>query len=158
MNHLRLALIFILSCQLFACSSSSEPKDLPSILTYSIHALDDVNPNLEGKATPLAFQVFELEDDSKLLDVDYDSLIEDYEDALGTNYVDHSDYTLLPGQFKFIEPKAIDEDTRYIGVVAQYGNPDISQWKKVIKIKSTGREFHILILLKEQEVILNKVE
>ena len=65
---------------------------------------------------------------------------------------------MLPGQFKFIEPKAIDEDTRYIGVMAQYGDPEVSQWKKVIKIKSIGREYHLLILLKEQEVILDKVE
>lgn len=157
MNRLRLALMLIVLTQLFACSSS-KPKDLPTILTYSILALDEVNPNLEGKPSPLAFQVFELEDDSKLLAADYDSLIEDHEDALGTNYVDHSDYTMLPGQFKFIEPKAIDEDTRYIGVMAQYGDPEVSQWKKVIKIKSIGREYHLLILLKEQEVILDKVE
>jgi type VI secretion system protein VasD len=65
---------------------------------------------------------------------------------------------MLPGQFKFIEPFEVDEDTRYIGVMAHFGDPEVSQWKKVIKIKSIGREYHILILFKEQEVLLDKVE
>lgn len=117
-----------------------------------------MNQNPNGDSTPIEFQLFELEDDSKLLAADYDSLTADFEDALVSNYIDHSDFTMLPGQFKFIEPFEVDEDTRYIGVMAHFGDPEVSQWKKVIKIKSIGTEYHVLILFKEQEVILDKVE
>lgn len=148
MNILRLVLMISLLSQLTGCGSVWEgtkkvgqviwdpsipvgaPKDQPTRLTYSIVAQQDVNQNANGDATPIEFQLFELEEDSKLLAADYDSLVTDFEDALGSNYIDHSDFTLLPGQFKFIESFEVDEDTRYIGVMAHFGDPDVSQWKK----------------------------
>lgn len=176
MKTLRLVFVILLMGQLTGCGSVWEgtkkvgavmfdpsipvgaPKDLPTQLTYSIVAEEDVNQNPNGDPAPIEFQLFELEDDSKLLAADYDSLVSDFEDALGSNYIDHSDFTMLPGQFKFIEPFEVDEDTRYIGVIAHFGDPEVSQWKKVIKIKSIGREYHVLILFKDQEVLLDRVE
>lgn len=161
MTFLRLLSFFIVFSSLFSCSinnASIKAKDLPSTVSYSIIALEDVNPNLEGKASPLALQVFELKDNSKLFAADYDSLKNDHEVALGSNYIDHNDFTLLPEEFKFIETKDLNKDTRYIGVIANYGDLDVTQWKKVIKVKAVGREYHLLILLKAQEIILDKVE
>ena len=176
MNTLRLVFIILLMSQLTGCGSVWEgtkklgqviwepsipvgaPNDQPTQLTYSIVAQQDVNQNANGDATPIEFQLFELEEDSKLLAADYDSLVTDFEDALGSNYIEHSDFTLLPGQFKFIKTFAVDEDTRYIGVMAHFSDPDVSQWKKIIKINRLGAEYHLLVLFKAQEVILDKVE
>lgn len=158
MKTLGLSLVIILIGQLTGCSSVGKPKYLPTQLTYSIVAQKDVNQNTNGDATPIEFKLFELEDDSKLLATDYDSLVADVEKSLGSNYIEHSDFTMLPGQFKFIEPFDINKGTRYIGIMAHFSDPEVSQWKKVIKIKSVGRKYHILILFKEQEVFLDKVE
>lgn len=135
-----------------------EPADQLTELTYSMYATSDVNTNAAGDATPLELVVFQLEDDSKFLAADYDSLVTDHEKALGSNYVDHSDYTMMPEQFKFIETFEIEEDTKYIGILANYNDPEEAQWKKVVKIKPIGREYHLLMYFTEQEVILDKVE
>jgi len=176
MRIFRLSIFMILLGQLCACAALWDgakkvgqiiwdpstpvggPGDQPTTVTYSMVAQEGANPNSDGAATPVEFQVFQLEDDSKLLAADYDSLLKDFEKALGSNYLDHSDYTMLPGNFKYIEAFEVDADTQYIGVVAHYGNPEISQWKKVIKIKPIGHEYHLLIRFKTQEVILDKVE
>ncbi|KEA65270.1 Type VI secretion lipoprotein/VasD [Marinobacterium lacunae] len=132
--------------------------DRPSTLTYSMYAIDNVNLNAVGDATPLELVVYELEDDSRFLGADYDSLSADDEKALGSNYIDHSDYTLLPGQFKFVDRFTVSKDTRYIGLMARFSDPEASQWKKVVKIKPAGREYHLLMYFSEQDVVLDKVE
>lgn len=154
----RLIIVAMLGTQLLACSSISSiynPEIKPSTITYSMVASDTVNPNLSGEGTLIEIQVFELEDDSMFLNTDYDQLINDAKSALKSNYIDHSDYALLPGQFKYIDIKEVDENVRYIGVVARYADPDISQWKKVLKVKPSGQEYHLLMLFQENEVTLN---
>ncbi|WP_236744137.1 type VI secretion system lipoprotein TssJ [Marinobacter similis] len=83
----------------------------------------NVNPNESLAPTPIAFQVIEMRDSSLLMAGDFDSLLTNLEDSLGQNYVDHSDYSLVPGQFKFVEPFDISEDTRFVGVIASTPTP-----------------------------------
>ncbi|KUE81873.1 type VI secretion system lipoprotein TssJ [Aeromonas schubertii] len=132
--------------------------DQPSTLGLSLLAEPDVNPNESGEAAPIEFQVVVLAEDSKLLATDYDQVTEDIEKALGKNYLEHQDYTLLPGQFKYLPPVKLDEKTRYIGVIARYADPDSAEWRKVIKVKSKGRAYQILVHLRLDEVELKKEE
>ena len=87
---------------------------------------------------------------------DFDQLLGELEPSLGRNYVDHSDYTLVPGQFKFIDPFDIDEETRFIGVIAFYAYPNLSQWKKVVKVDPMGGRYHLLVNLRDREVHLRR--
>jgi type VI secretion lipoprotein, VC_A0113 family len=132
--------------------------DQPSTLGFSLLAERDVNPNESGEAAPIEFQVVLLAEDSKLLATDYDQVTGDVEKALGKNYLDHQDYTLLPGQFKYLPPIKLDEKTRYIGVIARYADPEHAQWRKVIKVKSMGQAYQILVHLRQSEVELQKEE
>ncbi|MCF3097682.1 type VI secretion system lipoprotein TssJ [Aeromonas australiensis] len=132
--------------------------DQPSTLGLSLLAEPDVNPNESGEAAPIEFQVVLLAEDSKLLATDYDQVTADVEKALGKNYLDHQDYTLLPGQFKYLPPVKLDEKTRYIGVIARYADPDSAEWRKVIKVKSKGAAYQILVHLRLDEVELQKEE
>ena len=130
----------------------------PSTLGFSLLAERDVNPNESGEAAPIEFQVVLLAEDSKLLATDYDQVTADVEKALGKNYLDHQEYTLLPGQYKYLPPIKLDEETRYIGVIARYADPDHAQWRKVIKVKSMGLAYQILVHLRQSEVELQKEE
>ncbi len=132
------------------------PEDRPSRVDLSMLAADDMNPNVEGEGTPLRFQILQLKDDSMLMSADHRQLQEDLEEALGTNYLAHDDFTLLPGQFKFYEPFEVEEDTRYIGIIAFYAEPNQAQWKKVVKIDAQGRDYHLLVQLMEREAALRK--
>lgn len=135
-----------------------EPEDLPSRVDLTMLAEPNVNPNEAMQPTPINFQIIEMEDSSMIMAADFDQLLTDLEDSLGNNYIDHADYTMLPGQFKFIEPFEIDSDTRYIGVIAFYAYPNQSQWKKVVKVDPIGGDFHILVNLRERDVIMQKAE
>ncbi|WP_336365601.1 type VI secretion system lipoprotein TssJ [Marinobacter sp. C2H3] len=130
------------------------PEDLPSRVDLTMVAEPDVNPNESLAPTPIAFQVIELTDSSLLMAGDFDQLLTDLEDSLGQNYVDHNDYSLAPGQFRFVEPFDLSEDTRYIGVIAFYAYPNLSQWKKVVKVDPIGGRYHLLVDLRSREVQL----
>ncbi|MBD3640774.1 MAG: type VI secretion system lipoprotein TssJ [Marinobacter sp.] len=132
------------------------PEDLPSRVDLTMLAEPGVNPNQSLAPTPIAFQVIELRDSSLLMAGDFDQLLTNLEDSLGQNYVGHSDYSLVPGQFRYVEPFEISEDTRYIGVIAFYAYPNLSQWKKVVKVDPIGGRYHLLVNLREREVQLRR--
>ncbi|CAH1043256.1 type VI secretion system lipoprotein TssJ [Halomonas sp. TD01] len=134
------------------------PEDRPTLVDLSMVAERNVNPNVDGDGTPLRFQVLQLKDDSMLMAADLTQLQQDLEESLGTNYLTHDDFTLLPGQWKFYEPFEIDEATRYIGIIAFYATPNEAEWKKIVKVKSRGEHYHLLVHLRDSEVELRKEE
>jgi len=131
-------------------------EDLPSRLDLTMLAEPEVNPNESLAPTPIAFQVIEMRDSSRLMAADFDQLLGELEASLGRNYIDHRDYPLVPGQFRFIEPFAIENETRFIGVIAFYAYPNLSQWKKVVKVDPRGGEYHLLVNLRAREVQLRR--
>lgn len=152
-------LLMLVSFQLVGCSAtSSEEEEKPTTISFSIVASNNINPNSFGESSPLEFQIYELEDDSMLISADYDQVTADDKATLKSNFVDRYDYVLTPGQFKFVDTFDIDSDTNYIGIVAHFSEPNLSEWKQVIKVKSKGREYHMLIYLRDFDVLLDKVE
>ncbi|GED22709.1 type VI secretion system lipoprotein TssJ [Halomonas halmophila] len=131
-------------------------EDRPSKVDLSMLATENVNPYLGGQGTPLRFQILQLKDDSMLMAAARRQLYTDLEEALGTNYLAHDDFTLLPGQFKFYEPFELKENTRYIGIIAFYAAPNRAQWKKVVPVDDTGRDYHLLVHLLAHEAKLRK--
>ncbi|OLQ84318.1 type VI secretion system-associated lipoprotein [Vibrio ponticus] len=157
--------IWVVSCALVltACASKpevvEEPKgDRQTTVTFSLVSDDNVNPNLLGDAAPLEIQVFELEDDSMFMSADYDQLKKDQKSTLRSNYVTSYDYVLTPGQFKFVDAFEVSEETNYIGVMAHFSDPEISDWKKAVKVLNKNRQYHLLMKFSEYQVQLDKVE
>lgn len=105
-------------------------------------------------ATPIAFRVLRLKDDSKLENVDPQVLRKEPEKALGNTLLAADDYTLAPGQFKFIEFAAVDEKTRYIAVVADFHDPNAERWHDVFRIEPRGRKYPLMVMLQDTRVAI----
>lgn len=101
-------------------------------------------PTPEDIATPIAFKVVQLKDDSLLQNANLEALTNDLQQALGSTFIDADDYVLLPGQFKFIDYQAIDEKTRYLAVIARYHEASGTQWKQILRIDPKGRQYALL--------------
>jgi len=144
-----------------ACSSAPKddnPADGQTTVTFSMVTDDGVNPNIWGEASPIEVQVFELEDDSMFMSADYDTIKADYKAVLRSNFIKNYDYTLMPGKFKFVNAIKISPDTHYIGVLAHFSEPELSDWKKVVKVINKGRQYHLLMFFKDYDVKLERVE
>lgn len=103
---------------------------------------------------PISFKILMLRDDSLLLSADQESLTNDLEKTLGKNYIDHDDYVLTPGEFKFINFTSIDTETRYIGVIADYRDGTQATWKVAFKVDPTGSKYPLHVHLKRNEVVI----
>lgn len=118
----------------------------PSTIRFSLLADADINPNFSGDATPLQVTVVYLREDSKLLNLALDELTDvDIETVLGKNYLDHQDYTLIPGQFKTLEEIKLYKENQYVAVIGYYAADAESEWKRIIPAKGKGEEYKFLI-------------
>ena len=131
-------------------------------ISLSIVADSNVNSRVSFKSrkenevpgTPISIKVIELKDDSLLLSADQESLNQDLKSALGQTYLNHSDFVLTPGQFKFIDFEKVNEKTRFIGVIADYRDVNRSSWKKIIKLHPSNKKQSFFLQLTMQEAIL----
>ena len=112
------------------------------------------NPALQHIATPIAFKVLQLTDDSLLINASPQALAEDLKKTLGSTYIRADDYLLQPGQFKFVDLRPLDEDTRFIAVIANYHNDEVSQWKQHLRVEPRGRQYAVLVQLDSAQVSL----
>ena len=111
-------------------------------------------PALAHVATPIAFKVLQLTDDSLLVNASPQALADDLKKTLGSSYIRADDYLLQPGQFKFIDLRALDEDTRFIAVIANYHSTDVGQWKQRLRVEPKGRQYAVLVQLDAEQVSL----
>jgi type VI secretion system VasD/TssJ family lipoprotein len=112
------------------------------------------NPALQHVATPIAFKVLQLTDDSLLVNASPQAMAEDLKKTLGSTYIRADDYLLNPGQFKFIDLRALDGDTRFIAVIANYHSTDVGQWKQRLRVEPKGRQYAVLVQLDATQVSL----
>ncbi|WP_199100894.1 type VI secretion system lipoprotein TssJ [Dyella sp. ASV21] len=121
--------------------------DGPSGLTSTQDA-----PVGKNVATPISFKILQLKDDSVFLNADQDLLRKDLKKALGSTYVDDDDYVLQPGQFKYVESKKIDKNTRYVAVLANFHDQSNATWKRALRIEAGGFQYSLLVIFNNIEV------
>ncbi|WP_339532960.1 type VI secretion system lipoprotein TssJ [Pseudomonas mucidolens] len=112
------------------------------------------NSTLQHIATPIAFKVMQLSDDSLLANASPQAMAEDLQKTLGSTFIRADDYLLNPGQFKFVDLRALDEDTRFIAVIANYHSADVTQWKQRLRVEPKGRQYAVLVQLEASQVSL----
>jgi type VI secretion system protein VasD len=100
----------------------------PVTLQVTLIASDDVNPDLRGRASPLAVRIVELRSRSAFDAADFFSLYEREQQTLGTELLAKEQYILRPGDTQGYTRKAQSE-ARFLGVVAAYGDLVGSTWR-----------------------------
>lgn len=112
------------------------------------------SPSLQHVATPIAFKVLQLSDDSLLVNASPQAIADDLKKTLGSTYIRADDYLLQPGQFKFVDLQPLDEATRFIAVIASYHSADVTQWKQRLRVEPKGRQYAVLVQLDASQVSL----
>ncbi|MEN4917678.1 type VI secretion system lipoprotein TssJ [Achromobacter spanius] len=105
-------------------------------------------------ATPVAFKVLQLKDDSLLLNADPLLLAKDLKKTLGTTFVAQDDYVLVPGQFKYIDFARIQSDTKYVAIVADFHEQNGAVWKQAFRLEPRGRKYALLLTLRGNRVAI----
>ncbi len=130
-----------------------ETSDKPSIVKLHLYATSNVNPNLNGMASPVQVVVYQLKSAHIFLSSDYYTLMEDPKGSLKTTYISHEEYEINPDTWLPMQELKIEKDTMNIAVVGMYSDINFTQWRAAIPIKSaTGETYDFLIVAEKDKI------
>ena len=121
---------------LTACSNVSWLRS-PTSIDAQILASFEINPDANGRPSPLVVRIYELKSISAFNDADFFKLYDEEVATLGGDLLSREEFELTPGQSREIIHKA-NEQARFFAVVAAYRNIDQASWRasKALKLNS----------------------
>lgn len=126
----------VLSLSLSSCGFFSD--EVPPKLTLKIHAQKNINPNVNGEASPLELRVYQLSDNDAFNQASFLQLYDDDQGALKSGLVSTRHLpSILPGEYR-VKAFPISLETRYIAVVGSFANYREAKSKAIYKIKQLG--------------------
>lgn len=140
---LSLSLLGLLS----ACAGGPPKREA---LDMQITASADVNPDMQGRPSPVILHIMELNSTEQFNRLDYMGLTQPSGAALGTELLGKNRLVLQPGESKQ-QPMELNPMTTAIGLVAGYRDIDNASWRKVIPI-TQGDTKGIVITLEQTQI------
>lgn len=113
------------------CSSTA--KQVPVPYAVELRVANDVNPDANGRASPIQVTIFELRSSSQFESRDFFTLLGDPQAALGQELLDTEQVILKPGQTQVVRRPG-NIQARAIGVVAGYRDLEGSTWRRTVNL------------------------
>lgn len=107
----------------------------------TLKAAGDVNPDIDGRASPVAVKVYELSSRATFDTLDFDQSWNNATVVLSDQLLSSVDYVLLPKQSKE-HNVVLRPNTRFIAIVAAYRDIDRAKWKVVYAVNSNWFHHH----------------
>jgi len=137
---------------LIGCARDNRPD--PSPVSLQLSASPDVNPDGNGRPSPVLVRVYELRAAGTFESADFFALLEDDGAVLGNDLVNRWEYQLDPGEVQQVDAN-FQGSSGHIGVIAAYRNIAKAQWRLVEPIEA-GREHRFSVRVGELAVDLQK--
>jgi type VI secretion system protein VasD len=139
-------LTFASTILLSACAGA--PPIEPAALDMQINASVDVNPDMQGRPSPIILHIMELNSTEQFNRLDYMSLTQPSGAALGPELLGKNQLVLQPGETRAL-PMELNPQTTVIGLVAGYRDIDNATWRTSIPV-TQGTTKGISITLGQQ--------
>ena len=111
---------------LLACVTPPPPP--PTRVQLTIEASPDANPDGAGRPSPVVVRVYELSTSNSFETGDFFQLFEQPEATLGADLRGTADIVVPPGGRQSLS-REVSDDTRYIGVLANFRDIDQARWR-----------------------------
>lgn len=112
---------------------ASEPK--PREIQAEILVSKEVNPDVDGRPSPIVVRLYELKTLGKFEVGDFYKLFDEYEALLGADLVASELFHLQPGDKKTVK-HAISPETNYIAVAAAFRDLDQAVWRATKQLEA----------------------
>ncbi|HEY8331620.1 MAG TPA: type VI secretion system lipoprotein TssJ [Pseudomonas sp.] len=126
------------------CSALSPYSHLTK-LDLSLAGSDQLNPDLNGRPSPIVLRLFELKHPVAFENADFFSLYQRPKEALSPDLVTLEELELRPGETRELK-LSVQADSRYVGVLAAYRDLPEAQWRFVIPLEAAARNRSALSL------------
>ncbi len=118
---------------LSGCSALSPNSDLTK-LDLSLQGSDRLNPDLNGRPSPIVIRLLELKHPVAFENTDFFSLYQRPKEALSPDLVIQEERELRPGEQRDLK-LFVQDGSRYVGVLAAYRDLPESSWRFVIPLE-----------------------
>jgi type VI secretion system protein VasD len=116
---------------LIACHSAP-PKVLPLITRIQIAATADINPDAQGRASPVVVRIYQLRTDAEFTGAQFFQLYDHEMEALGASLISRDEYLLTPSA-QMLKELPASPDVHFFGVLAAYRDSS-AQWRAVVAV------------------------
>ena len=127
--------LFVGGCALLAARCSSPPP--PAVLTLTIIAGADQNPNPEGRPTPAAVRLYQLAATAKFERADVFALTDQEQQTLGQESLGSEEFVLAPGETRTVT-RELKKGTQFVGIAVLFRDIDHARWRAVAPVAASG--------------------
>jgi type VI secretion system protein VasD len=113
------------------CGAKGPPK--PVAIDTEVVVSDDLNPDANGRPSPLMLGIYQLKSPDKFSNDDFFSVFNPDSTALGDDLVGREQITLQPGGTRTLELE-VDPEAAYLGVVGAFADLENAEWRSVVEI------------------------
>ncbi|WP_338545497.1 type VI secretion system lipoprotein TssJ [Pseudomonas benzopyrenica] len=135
--NLLLRLLGALGLALLLGACASQKALEPTRLDLSLNGGEDLNPDLNGRPSPLVIRLIELKNPVGFENAEFFSLYENARQTLAPDWVAEEEVELRPGESRELKLR-VQDDSRYVGIYGAYRNLAGSQWRRVIQLKTAA--------------------
>ena len=116
--------------------------------TVTLAATSEVNPNLEGRASPVVVRIYQLSERTTFDTLDFEGAFRNAESLLGNKLKSSKRLVLRPGESAqhIIE---LASNASHVAIVAAYRDIDAARWKLVYKVNPNWYSSHRVALTAE---------
>lgn len=100
-------------------------------------AAEDLNPDYQGRPSPVNIIVFQLASADAFSNADFFSLFEADSPVLGGDMLGRTQMLMQPGEEREWVAE-FDKEARFIGVIAAYRDIENAQWRGMIELPKRG--------------------
>lgn len=102
----------------------------------AIVAAEDVNPNVQGRPSPVRLILYQLAAADAFNDADFMAVYDPESDVLGDDLLKRTPHMIQPGQTLEFEEE-FEEGTQFLGVIAGFRDIENAEWRTVVGLEAS---------------------
>ena len=144
MNSLK-ALLLLLLTMIFLSGCQAVYATFPPSTKLHFRVAADINPDAEGRPSPVIIKVYELASKTVFENQDFFALYDNPEAILRTDLLKKDELVFEPGQRSEYK-MTLQPATKAVAVVAAYRDIEGARWRAVVDVKPTGYDdFYVYV-------------
>lgn len=125
--------VTLVSLGVLVAGCASPQRSQTVEMSTDIVVSEQLNPDANGRPSPLMLAVYQLRSADAFLSKDFFSVFDPEGAALGEDVIKRDQLTLQPGGNRSFEAE-FDRDASFIGVVGAFSDLDRAQWRSVVEV------------------------
>jgi type VI secretion system protein VasD len=105
----------------------------PTLIQGQLSATADVNPDSNGRASPIVVRVYDLKAVAAFETADFFSLWDKDQATLGADVTGRDEYLMRPGEERKLE-RAPQNGAAFLGVVAAFRDIEHARWRATVAV------------------------